>query len=62
MKVQTFIEECKAELEKVQWPNREEVVNSTVVVLVTVAIFSIFLSIADIAFVKILKWFWELGA
>lgn len=62
MKAQTFIQECKAELEKVQWPTREEVVSSTVVVLITVAIFSTFLSLSDMFFVHILKWFWSLGA
>ncbi|MCC5814901.1 MAG: preprotein translocase subunit SecE [Leptospira sp.] len=62
MKTQTFIQECKAELEKVQWPTREEVVSSTIVVLITVAVFSIFLSISDMFFVNLLKWFWSLGA
>ncbi|WP_078130436.1 preprotein translocase subunit SecE [Leptospira alexanderi] len=62
MKVTTFIQECKAELEKVQWPTREEVVYSTVVVLVTVFFFSIFLFFADSVFVRLLTWFWELGS
>ncbi|MCG9876684.1 MAG: preprotein translocase subunit SecE [Leptospiraceae bacterium] len=62
MKAQTFIQECKAELEKVQWPTREEVVSSTIVVLITVAVFSIFLSFADQFFIRALKWFWSLGA
>lgn len=35
MKATSFIQECKAELEKVHWPTRQEVVSSTVVVLVT---------------------------
>ncbi|MDI7218236.1 preprotein translocase subunit SecE [Leptospira santarosai] len=62
MKVTTFIQECKAELEKVQWPTREEVVYSTIVVLVTVCFFSIFLFFVDSAFVRLLTWFWELGS
>ncbi|WCL51067.1 preprotein translocase subunit SecE [Leptospira sp. GIMC2001] len=62
MKAQTFIQECKAELEKVQWPTREEVINSTIVVLITVVIFSVFLSLADQFFINLLKWFWRLGA
>ena len=45
MKTTTFIQECKVELEKVQWPSREEVVNSTIVVLFTVIFFSLFLLI-----------------
>jgi preprotein translocase subunit SecE len=62
MKTQTFIQECIAELEKVQWPTREEVVNSTIVVLITVAVFSVFLSLSDMFFIRLLKWFWSLGA
>ena len=61
MKVTTFIQECKVELEKVQWPAREEVVNSTIVVLFTVIFFSMFLFGADALFFRILKWFWSLG-
>lgn len=57
----TFLKECRSELEKVSWPGRDEVVNSTIVVLVTVAIFSIFLFFSDFLFVKLLKWFWELA-
>ncbi|EKO78894.1 preprotein translocase, SecE subunit [Leptospira sp. Fiocruz LV3954] len=49
-------------MEKVQWPTREEVVYSTIVVLVTVCFFSIFLFFADSAFVRLLTWFWELGS
>ncbi|GBF41402.1 preprotein translocase subunit SecE [Leptospira ellinghausenii] len=61
MKATSFIQECKAELEKVHWPTRQEVVSSTVVVLVTVFIFSLFLSASDFVFLKLLKWFWALG-
>lgn len=38
-----FLSECREELRKVVWPSREEVLNSTVVVLVAVAIISVFL-------------------
>lgn len=62
MKTTTFIQECKVELEKVQWPSREEVVSSTVVVLFTVIFFSLFLFTADTVFFKLLKWFWMLGS
>ncbi|MCW7493213.1 preprotein translocase subunit SecE [Leptospira sp. 2 VSF19] len=61
MKATSFIQECKAELEKVHWPTRQEIVSSTVVVLVTVFIFSLFLSASDFVFLKLLKWFWALG-
>lgn len=62
MKATSFLQECKAELQKVQWPGREEVVNSTIIVLVNVIIFSLFLFIADGVFFKALRWLWNLVA
>ncbi|HMV45268.1 MAG TPA: preprotein translocase subunit SecE [Leptospiraceae bacterium] len=61
MKTLTFLQECRAELQKVQWPSREEVINSTMVVLGTVIVFSLFLFISDSLFVRLLKWFWSLS-
>ncbi|MDX1959063.1 MAG: preprotein translocase subunit SecE [Leptospiraceae bacterium] len=58
MKAILFLKECRAELEKVQWPTRDEVIKSTIVVLATVAIFSLFLFFSDILFVKLLTWLW----
>ncbi|MCE9501624.1 MAG: preprotein translocase subunit SecE [Leptospira sp.] len=61
MKATSFLQECKAELEKVQWPTREEVFNSTIVVLFTVIIFSLFLFVSDAFVRKLLLWFWGLA-
>ncbi|MBK8399011.1 MAG: preprotein translocase subunit SecE [Leptospiraceae bacterium] len=61
MKAITFLQECRAELQKVQWPSREEVINSTMVVLGTVIVFSLFLFVSDSLFVRLLKWFWSLS-
>jgi len=57
--LKTFLQECKVELEKVQWPTREEVVNSTLVVLFTVIVFSMFLFITDSIFLRALTWLWS---
>ena len=38
-----FIRESRSELKKVSWPNRDEVTNSTVVVVATVVVSSLFL-------------------
>ncbi len=61
MKATSFLKECRQELEKVQWPTREEVVNSTMVVLATVIFFSIFLYTADKIIFAGFRWFWGLG-
>ncbi len=48
-----FLKECRQELNKVIWPSREEVANSTIVVLVGVVIISIFLFTSESIFEKI---------
>ena len=43
-----FLGDVKAELKKVTWPGRREVLATTSVVLVTVFFFGIFLSVIDL--------------
>jgi preprotein translocase subunit SecE len=42
-----FLREVKVELKKVTWPSRKQTMGSTVVVLVIVAIISLFLGLVD---------------
>ena len=42
-----YLKEVKVEMTKVAWPTREELLNSTVVVIVVSLIFSIFIFGAD---------------
>ena len=46
-KARQFLREVKIELKKVTWPSRKEAVGTTAVVLVLVAILSIYLGIVD---------------
>ena len=46
-KVFNFINEVKLELKKVSWPTRRELVNSTVVVIISVAVLAVFIWICD---------------
>ena len=57
-----FLKECRGELNKVLWPDREEVLNSTIVVLIGVIIVSIFLFSVDSLFEKIFDFLVALGA
>jgi preprotein translocase subunit SecE len=43
-----FLKEVRTELKRVSWPNREQVINSTAVVLVTVVVVATFLWVVDI--------------
>ena len=44
----TFLGEVRAEMRKVSFPTRDEVVGTTIVVIVTSVIFAIYLWIADL--------------
>lgn len=46
-KTKTFLQEVRVEIGKCYFPGRKEVVNTTVVVLITSFIFAIFLFAAD---------------
>jgi len=46
----TFFLETYQEIKKVSWPTRKYTFNSTIVVLVTVFVFSVFVTIVDFAF------------
>jgi preprotein translocase subunit SecE len=46
-KIVQFFEDSYAELKKVIWPSREEVIESTKVVLVSTVIFAVVLGLVD---------------
>ena len=54
-KVKKFISEVRAEMQKVTWSTREELVGSTTVVLMTMLILSTFIGIADFFFANLLS-------
>ena len=45
-----FIKEAKAELKKVTWPSREEVMATTVVVIFSIVFFGFYLFFMDVVF------------
>jgi preprotein translocase subunit SecE len=49
-----FLKEVRIELKKVNWPQRKEVVGSTIVVIVSVFILSFFLGAVDVTLQKLL--------
>jgi preprotein translocase subunit SecE len=46
-KTAAFLKEVKVEMQKVSWPNKDEIVSYTVVVLITVLILTIIIGIED---------------
>lgn len=51
--VSQFLTEVRAEMKKVTWPSRDEVVSYTIVVLVTVVLMGGIVYFADILFTKL---------
>jgi preprotein translocase subunit SecE len=56
-KISNFIKEAMAELKKVIWPTKKDLKNSTIVVISTIIIASIFIGLIDIFFTKVLTLF-----
>ncbi len=55
-KIILFFQESFAELKKVTWPNREEVIASTKVVLVSTLIIAGLLGLVDFILFKVVDW------
>ncbi len=47
-----FFKETKAEMKKVSWPSREQLLHNTLIILVFIIIATAFLSIVDVGFQK----------
>jgi len=56
-KINNFIKEAIAELKKVIWPTQKDLKNSTIVVITTIIIASIFIGLVDIFFSQALTLF-----
>ena len=52
-RVSKFLKEVKAELAKVTWPTRDELINSTGVVIFLSVAFAVFLGLFDMLFSRI---------
>ncbi len=50
-----FLREVRVELSKVTWPSREELIQSTLVVLVAVAISGAFIAVLDLIFSRLIN-------
>jgi preprotein translocase subunit SecE len=52
-KVSAFFKDIKLEMSKVAWSTREELIGSTVVVIVSLALLSLFIGICDLLLSKV---------
>ncbi len=51
-RLKTFLREVNVETRKVTWPNKQEVINTTTVVIIASFIFGIYLYLCDFVFFK----------
>ncbi|MFW6282626.1 MAG: preprotein translocase subunit SecE [Minisyncoccales bacterium] len=51
----TFLKEVKTEMKKVNWPNREETLQYTILVIVVTASVAAFLGLSDFLFSTLLQ-------
>jgi len=54
-RIKTFIDEVRTELKKCSWPTRSELVESTVMVIVSVTIVGVFVGASDIILMGLLR-------
>jgi preprotein translocase subunit SecE len=55
-RLREFAQEVLVEFRKVTWPSRQELVNSTVVVIVVTVVLSLFLGGVDIVLARAVEW------
>ena len=53
-KLMQFLNEVKGEMKKVSWPNRQEIISSTIVIIITVTIVVIYVGLVDLGIVSLL--------
>ena len=53
VKTKNFFNEVVTELKKSAWPTRKELVDSTLIVIITMIILGVFVAFADVVLVKI---------
>ena len=57
-KIQLFIEDVKVEMAKVSWPTRDELIKSTMIVVVVTILFTLFIFGSDIVISNVVKLFY----
>lgn len=51
-KIAKFFSDCYGELRRVVWPSRDEISNSTRVVIISVSVFAVVLGLIDLALLQ----------
>jgi preprotein translocase subunit SecE len=54
-RAQEFVREVVAEFRKVAWPSRQELINSTVVVIAVTVVVALFLGAVDVVLARVVE-------
>ena len=54
-RIREFVLEVLAEFRKVTWPSRDELINSTSIVIVVTVVLAFFLGVVDISLTKVVE-------
>ena len=54
-KFKGFFKDIKIEMSKVSWPSKDELIGSTIVVIVSLAVLSAFIGVCDVILSKIVN-------
>ncbi len=60
-KISKFLKEVVAELSKVTWPSKDEIIGSTIVTIVVSCIVAVFIGVVDQALTAIIKVIFDSG-
>ena len=58
-KLKQFLNEVKNEIKKVSWPNKQESIASTIITIIVVVFFAIFIGFNDLIYDGIIKIFFK---
>lgn len=54
-KIGNFLSQVKGEMGKVAWPTREELISSTVVVIISTILLGLFIGLCDLVLAKVVN-------
>ncbi|MBD3379451.1 MAG: preprotein translocase subunit SecE [Candidatus Omnitrophica bacterium] len=55
MNITKFVGQVKTEMKKVAWPSREELISSTIVVLVSTFLLAVFIGVCDLVLSRLVN-------
>jgi preprotein translocase subunit SecE len=61
-RITKYLKEVRAEIRKVTWPSRQEVVRLSTIVVIVMIVMSAFMAIIDFAFSRLMQAIISLGA